>query len=98
MINQYPLWKKNLIVLVVVLFGIVYSLPNIYPPDYALQVSMEDTEIAVSGGAFKVVTDTLDDAGISYFGAELDGNSAVLRFPTADDQLKARSAVAATRR
>jgi preprotein translocase subunit SecD len=92
MINQYPLWK-NLIVLVVVLFGIVYSLPNIYPPDYALQVSMEDTEIAVSGGAFKVVTDTLDDAGISYFGAELDGNSAVLRFPTADDQLKARSAV-----
>ena len=92
MINKYPLWK-NLIVLVVVLFGIVYSLPNIYPPDYALQVSMEDTEIAVSADSFEVVTDTLDNAGISYFGAEIDGTKAVVRFPTADDQLKARSAV-----
>lgn len=92
MINKYPLWK-NLIVLVVVLFGIVYSLPNIYAPDYALQVSREDTEFAVSPEAFTVVTDTMDEAGVSYFGAELDGLKAVVRFPTADDQLKARGLV-----
>lgn len=92
MINKYPLWK-NLIVLIAISLGIIYSLPNIFPPDYALQVSREDTEFAVSPEAFQVVTDTLEEAGISYFGAEMDGLSAVVRFPTADDQLKARSAV-----
>jgi preprotein translocase subunit SecD len=92
MINKYPLWK-NLIVLVVVTFGILYSLPNIYPPDYALQVSREDTEFAVSPEAFEVVTGTMDEAGVSYFGEQIDGLKAIVRFPTADDQLKARSLV-----
>jgi preprotein translocase subunit SecD len=92
MINKYPLWK-NLIVLIAITLGVIYSLPNVYPPDYALQVSREDTEISVSPEAFQVVTGTLDEAGISYFGAEIEGGNVVVRFPTADDQLKARSAV-----
>ncbi len=92
MINKYPLWK-NLIVLIAITLGVIYALPNVYPPDYALQVSREDTEYAVAPEAFQVVKDTLDEAGIAYFGAELEEGKAVVRFPTADDQLKARSVV-----
>ncbi|HWQ95462.1 MAG TPA: hypothetical protein VN418_08225, partial [Gammaproteobacteria bacterium] len=38
MINQYPLWKY-LLVLVLVVAGALYSVPNLYGEDPALQVS-----------------------------------------------------------
>ena len=47
MLNTYPLWK-NLAVLLVVVMGVLYALPNIYPPDYALQISVDDSEAQVT--------------------------------------------------
>ena len=38
MLNRYPLWK-NLMVILVVAIGILYSLPNIYGEDPAVQIS-----------------------------------------------------------
>ena len=38
MLNKYPLWKNILIVLVLAL-ATVYSVPNLYPPDPALQIT-----------------------------------------------------------
>ena len=46
MLNQYPLWKNLLIVGVVVL-GIIYAMPNFYPPDYAIQIQNEQGSAAV---------------------------------------------------
>ena len=37
-LNRYPLWRYLLILAVVVL-GFLYAAPNLYPPDYALQIS-----------------------------------------------------------
>ncbi len=89
MINQYPLWK-NLLVAGVVLLGFIYALPNIYPPDFAVQVSNENAELEVSSMALKTATGALDDAGLSYFGAELNNGSALIRFSDDDSQLRAR--------
>ena len=36
--NQYPLWRYVLLVTVIVL-GVIYALPNIYPQDPSLQIS-----------------------------------------------------------
>ena len=38
MLNRYPLWK-NLMVILVVAIGALYSLPNIYGEDPAVQIS-----------------------------------------------------------
>ena len=38
MLNRYPLWK-NLMVILVVAIGVLYSLPNIYGEDPAVQIS-----------------------------------------------------------
>ena len=38
MLNRYPLWK-NLMVIFIVAIGILYSLPNIYGEDPAVQIS-----------------------------------------------------------
>ena len=36
--NRYPLWK-NLLVLVVVLVGLLYALPNLYSQDPSVEIS-----------------------------------------------------------
>ncbi|MGO1626945.1 MAG: hypothetical protein ACTHXI_07600, partial [Halomonadaceae bacterium] len=40
MLNRYPLWKY-LIILVVLLAGLIYSLPNLFPEDPAVQISTQ---------------------------------------------------------
>ena len=40
--NRYPAWKY-ILVIVVIVFGIIYSLPNLYKKDWAVQVSADST-------------------------------------------------------
>ena len=36
--NRYPLWKY-LLILIIAVVGVIYALPNIYPPDPAIQIA-----------------------------------------------------------
>ena len=92
MFNKYPLWK-NLIVVFAICLGLVYSLPNIYPPDFAVQVSSEKSGVVVSDQAFKTVTKTLDNAGLEYFGAEIKDRNVLVRFYDDAAQRKAKELV-----
>jgi preprotein translocase subunit SecD len=38
MLNQYPVWK-NALVAVVLLFGLLYALPNVFPQDPVIEVT-----------------------------------------------------------
>lgn len=92
MLNTYPAWKY--IVLVGALFfGLIYALPNLYPPDYAIQISTEASGGSISPQNLKQISGILDDAGIEYFGETIQGTNALLRFTAADDQLKAQALV-----
>ena len=42
--NQYPLWK-NALVIIVILLGTLFALPNFYGEDPALIISKESGEI-----------------------------------------------------
>ncbi|MCZ6501189.1 MAG: protein translocase subunit SecD [Gammaproteobacteria bacterium] len=92
MLNRYPLWK-NLLVAGAVLLGAIYALPNIYPPDFAIQISNENTALEVSLGHLTAATDALDAAVLPYFDAVLKDGSALIRFPDDNSQLKGRSVV-----
>ena len=92
MINRYPLWK-NLIVVIAISLGVLYSLPNVYLPDYAVQVSAETSGEVVTEKALTVATEALDEAGIEYFGADLADGNLLLRFTNDDAQLQAKSIV-----
>ena len=93
MINRYPLWK-NLLVLFIVSLGVIYALPNIYPPDFAVQISNQDADGVMSEAALDAATKRLEENGIPYFGAELqDEKSALIRFPNDDAQLKGRDQI-----
>ncbi len=88
MINRYPLWK-NLLVLTVITLGVIYALPNIYPPDFAVQISNEDADSFVSDRVLRRATRGLDEAGITYFGETIDAGKAVIRFGNEDERLRA---------
>ena len=92
MLNRYPLWK-NLLVLGVLLFGIIYALPNAYPPDFAVQISNERSEIAITQRELAVAVDSLAHAAVSYTSSELTSASGLIRFPTADDQLQGQAVI-----
>jgi preprotein translocase subunit SecD len=88
LINRYPLWK-NLLVLFVVSLGFVYALPNIYPPDFAIQISNEDADGTVTEQALERAVSSLEEAEINYFGAKLTGSNAEIRFENEDMRLRA---------
>jgi len=88
LINRYPLWK-NLLVLTVITLGVIYALPNIYPPDFAVQISNEDADSFVSDRVLRRATRGLDEAGITYFGETIDAGKAVIRFGNEDERLRA---------
>ena len=95
MLNRYPLWK-NLLILGVVLFGLYYAAPNLYAPDPALQIGGASGSQQISEQDLTRANTALDEAGIAYFGEEIqgDGKSALIRLRNRDDQLRAQAALA----
>jgi preprotein translocase subunit SecD len=92
MLNRYPLWKYLLILFVAIL-GFIYSVPNIYTPDPALQISGESSGTEIDQAVLQRIEKALDDAGIQYFGAEANGKSALVRFDNGDQQIRAQRAL-----
>ncbi|MFQ5634687.1 MAG: protein translocase subunit SecD, partial [Gammaproteobacteria bacterium] len=85
--NRYPLWK-NLLIVVVVVFGALVALPNVFGEDPAVQVS-RDSGSAMEELEFNQVSLALDEAGISYNSVYADQGHALVRFDAVGEQLKA---------
>ncbi|MDZ4350413.1 MAG: protein translocase subunit SecD [Xanthomonadaceae bacterium] len=84
---DFPRWKYALVVLVV-LFGIFYALPNIYPQDPAVQISA-NRGAEVDDALLRRVTGLLESEGAEYKSLEIDGDRLLLRLRDADSQIKA---------
>lgn len=85
--NQYPLWKY-LLLIVVLLVGGIYALPNIYGNDPAVQVSAKVGSV-VDTGTQETVESVLLAAGIHYKEVSMEGERLVVRFRNTEDQLRA---------
>lgn len=86
--NRYATWKYLLIIVVMVV-GLIYALPNIYGEDPALQVS-GGRGAEVDESTDTAIRQVLDKAGIKVMKSEIDETGKLLlRFADTDDQLKA---------
>ncbi|TDB04225.1 protein translocase subunit SecD [Halomonas marinisediminis] len=94
MLNRYPLWKY-LLILIVLLVGLVYSLPNLFPEDPAIQISSERGDATVDERQLERIQSSLADAGIEIKNVERSPTSTLLRLGNPDAQLAARDRVAA---
>jgi preprotein translocase subunit SecD len=90
MLNKFPLWK-NLLIVFVVCLAAVYSAPNLYPDDPAVQITHESEEITEF--VIGAVTDALRAENIEYFGAVADGRSGLVRFNSLEDQLRGKTVI-----
>ena len=85
--NQYPAWKYLLIIVLLVV-GIFYALPNLYGEDPAVQIS------AARGGELSdtiqgLVETRLGDAGLDSKAVEAADKHLLVRFNNTEDQMTA---------
>ncbi|MBR9877959.1 MAG: protein translocase subunit SecD [Gammaproteobacteria bacterium] len=93
MLNRYPLWKY-LLILVVLLVGLVYSLPNLFPEDPAVQISSDRGELSFSQAQQQSLEQALAEADIDVKTVEQEPNSLLIRLNDAEDQIPARDLIA----
>ncbi|OUS37936.1 protein-export membrane protein SecD [Oleispira antarctica] len=89
MLNKYPLWKNLLIVMVLAL-AVIYSVPNLYPPDPAIQITPSQAGAELSERSLEKIRENLTENNIDFFGEELVGTTVLYRLTDNEQQLPAK--------
>ena len=84
--KRYGLWKYILI-LIVLSFGVIYSLPNLYSPDQAVQVSYNSSSKSVDLNLQERIQSILDSDS-SPSTVEMNEDYILVRLENYEDQLK----------
>ena len=85
--NRYPVWK-NLLILTVLAFGIIYSLPNFYGEDPSVQLS-PSRNAKIDESLVNQIDKLLGDNGVKAKASELTDKRVLVRFNDTDSQIKA---------
>jgi len=87
--NRYPVWKYVIIVIALVV-GSLYALPNFFGEAPAVQVSAAKPQVKLDAGTLTLVDAALKAGGITPDLVTLDGSSIKVRVASPQDQLKTR--------
>ena len=90
--NRYPVWKFAIIV-IALLLGVVYTLPNFFGEAPAVQVSSSKMSAKVDDATLMRVAQAIEAANVPAAVLTLEGNSIKARFETTEQQLKAKDAI-----
>ena len=90
--NRYPAWKFAILV-VALLLGVVYTLPNFFGEAPAVQVSSSKMSDKVDDATLMRVAEAIKAADVPAAVLTLEGNSIKARFETTEQQLKAKDAI-----
>lgn len=90
--NRYPVWKYVVLVLTLLL-GAIYTLPNFFGEAPAVQVSSAKATLKLDARMTERVQAALADAKIDSDFVQFDGNSVKARFANTDTQIKAKDVI-----
>jgi len=93
--NRYPLWKYALLGIVLII-GLLYTLPNFYGEAPAVQVSGAKSTVKVDSSMVERLQQALAAVQLKADFVRFDGNSVRARFADIDAQIKARDVLAKT--
>jgi preprotein translocase subunit SecD len=84
---RFQFWKIFLVISVLFI-GAIYSLPNIFPPDPAVQITFNS-----SGGSFNErvvasIEDNAKDDNLNFISMESDSKSILFRTKNYEDQIR----------
>ncbi len=85
--NRYPLWK-NILILIVLVLGVFYALPNLFGNDPSVQVSSSSTTKFEQSKADEI-ENKINNSGIPIKSFNFEDGKILVRFNNTDDQLKA---------
>jgi len=84
--NRYPLWK-NLLVIGVVLFGVVFAMPNLFGDSPAVQITRVDSN-KLAPGVMDKISGALKAANVPYAHTQRGAQKDVVIFPDTSAQLR----------
>jgi len=93
-INQYPLWRYLLIILVITA-AFIFAAPNLYGEYPAVQI-MGANATTVDNSVLDKASDALKSAGVNFQDVQFQGQTLLFRFPSTDLQLKAKEIIQQT--
>lgn len=85
--NRFPIWK-NFLILITLMVGIVYALPNLFGDDPSVQLSSTTTTKLEQAQADEV-EQAIKQAGLPVKAVEFNNGQVLIRFNDTDTQLKA---------
>ncbi len=91
--TEFPRWK-SITVLLALVFGVIFAVPNLFGEDPAVQVARRNYE-AMGPDQQKAIEVILREAGIAHVDGFISDGRLTLRFADLSEQLKARDAIAA---
>ena len=84
---RFQVWK-TLLVLFIVSFGIVFSLPNIFPPDPSVQITTSSVNDGFSEEFIKNLEENINRSGLNSKSFEKNEKSILIRTNSYRDQLE----------
>ena len=93
--NRYPLWKY-LLILAALLFGAVYTTPNLFGESPAVQISLAKSSGKLEPALLGQVEDALKGASVPYEALTFEPNGVKVRFADTDTQIRAKDVLART--
>jgi len=89
-VNRFSFSQYFLIIIVLVL-GFIYALPNLYPNQPSIQVAYTDTGKSADQSLLNEIQSTLDKRNVEYDEILLRDNKIVLKFQNIDQQLESKT-------
>ena len=94
MLNKNPLWK-TLLVAVVLVMAVIYALPNLYPPDPAIQITPAKSGVEITEPVLRKIRKNLEGQNVEFFGEAVNEKKTTVLFRLTDgeQQLPAKDAL-----
>ena len=90
--NRYPVWKYA-IILIALVVGSLFALPNFFGEAPAVQVSVTKASTKLDASVLSKVEEAIKTAGLVADSVAMEGASIRARFTSPDEQLKAKDAI-----
>ena len=92
--NRYPLWK-NVFVAIVILIGLIYTIPNFFGESPAVQITPAKSTTKLDSALLGQVESVFQQENIAYDGVYLDARGVKARFANTDTQIRAKDVLQA---
>ena len=92
---RYPIWRY-FVALGILVIGLLYAAANLYPPDHAIQIETDNSDIVIGTRFTAQARELLEEQGISVKQAALTTSGSQIHLNNETDQIRAKDFLEST--